>query len=71
MLHLNPNVKGRWIKLGNLGWQRLKDIDRAEKGRDTGKDVLLVHLKRGGAPMIYRGNQIENCKKVLDEEAGR
>ena len=68
MLHLNPNVKGRWIKLGNLGWQRLKDIAGADKATDSGKPILQIRLKKGGPPMIYRGKFIDNCKAVLDRE---
>lgn len=70
-LHLNPNVKGRYVKLGNLGFVRLKDIDRGAKTKDGNKDVVEVHLKKGGPPLIYRGDKIDHVKDVLDKEAGK
>ena len=71
MLHLDPNAKGRWIKLGNLGWKRLADIDRGARAIENGKNVVHVFMKRGGAPLVYRGDKVDQVKDALDREAGR
>ena len=62
-LHLDPKVKGRYIKLGNLGWVKVDDIEKATKG--NGK----IAIKRKGKPSAdYIGSQVDYVKSILDRE---
>ena len=67
-LHLNPNVKGKHVKLGLNTWVRVADILSHAVGSDAQGRRLVVNRKGGLPPIIYRGKAIDYCKAVLDKE---
>ena len=67
MLHLDPKVKGKYIKLGNLGWVKLDNIEKASHGNDGQGKHLVIKIK-GKPDGKYRGNQVDYVKQVLYRE---
>ena len=63
-LHLDPKVKGKWIKIGQ--WTKLDDILGASVAHGGGKH--LVVRRKGKPNLIYRGNAVDHVKGVLDRE---
>ena len=75
MALFDPNLRGRWIKLGVTdeqpsGFIKLSTIARAKKKTDAqGEHVEIV--RKGGKPIIkYRGpsSKLDHVKKQLEKE---
>ena len=68
-LHLNPAVKGKYIKIGAGTWVKLSDISQATVVIDgNGRHLRVIKKSDLGKPLLYRGNQIDYVKTVLDRE---
>ena len=67
MLHLNPAVKGRHVKLGVL-WSHLDDIVRSQLLRDGQGDRLVITRKGGKPAIVYRGARLAVVREVLRRE---
>ena len=68
MLHLDPKVKGKHIKLGEHGWVKLDTLVTAAIAHDAqGKHVRI--LRKGGLPPLhYRGPLPDHVKASLAKE---
>ena len=59
--------KGKYIKLGNAGFVRIADIQKADRATDgQGKKVTVT--KKDGKVFVYRGQFVDHVKSQLVKE---
>ena len=68
MLHLDPKVKGKHVKLGVHGWAKVADLLDAVVSSDAQGRRVVIRFKAGGPPIVYRGRSIDHVKAQLDKE---
>lgn len=66
----DPTLVGRYMKLGSHGLVRLGRVARATRGADAQGPHVVVHVRGGGPPLIYRGRpaDVDRVKRSLERE---
>lgn len=70
MLHLDPAIKGKYIKL-NLQWVKLDNISKVDKGQGSnGKELTIKYKDKKGTDqqIIYSGPLTDHVESQLRKE---